>query len=521
MKLERYYSSVREEVSPLADDANTLLERQDYVGFFKACGPNYVRGIRRAQEVTAIFTFQSNSSESSKAFAASLSVTAPGAELNASASAKSKFSSMSSSMTITIKGYGMRLNQEGSGTLVATSLEEYQEVMKFAFKSFTQNEDSPNIGMIYGIEVVPWVNNVAFQVAAQVHDENVELPLPRSLIPRGYLKLTPHTLYTLGTARADYTCKEPSFYIDKFGYCCEGDALYQISTKTYVFNFDLAMGSTELDTELDLRMCRPIRSLDKALVKDNMSTNGEFVANLDTMLRYKLNQLATLSRCVSASKSLPDRYDFNLLKSQDYVKYDGVVDPDFTLYQLRRAVDPLSNFGMVTQMGRELDEWIEMYYSPCLAAIYGSNIGTTPGTDPQYFLAYPWHRHPQCMQLSCLALYMRWDRVDGGCVGSVLNGQNAPLYVADEPKCAKDMENTAGTEETCKVPSATLVKFQTDVNECWNDAGFTSGTVDYYVDHYCMPQLTDNILASTDPLHVNITALKTAITDKTKCQVTP
>ena len=31
MKLERYYSSVREEVSPLADDAFTLLSSQDYV----------------------------------------------------------------------------------------------------------------------------------------------------------------------------------------------------------------------------------------------------------------------------------------------------------------------------------------------------------------------------------------------------------------------------------------------------------------------------------------------------------
>lgn len=58
MRIERYYASVREEVSPLLDEAVLLLERQDYVGFFKACGPNYIRGIRRAQEVTAIFSFQ-------------------------------------------------------------------------------------------------------------------------------------------------------------------------------------------------------------------------------------------------------------------------------------------------------------------------------------------------------------------------------------------------------------------------------------------------------------------------------
>ena len=59
MRIERYYSSVREDVTPLSNDARTLIEQQDYIGFFKACGPAYVRGIRRAQEVSAIFIFKS------------------------------------------------------------------------------------------------------------------------------------------------------------------------------------------------------------------------------------------------------------------------------------------------------------------------------------------------------------------------------------------------------------------------------------------------------------------------------
>ena len=38
---------------------------------------------------------------------------------------------------ITILGYGLALGTEGSSTLVSTKLEEYQDVMKFSFKSFT------------------------------------------------------------------------------------------------------------------------------------------------------------------------------------------------------------------------------------------------------------------------------------------------------------------------------------------------------------------------------------------------
>ena len=53
MRINRYYTSIREELSPLTADAKTILDNKDYVGFFKSCGANYVRSIRRAQEITA------------------------------------------------------------------------------------------------------------------------------------------------------------------------------------------------------------------------------------------------------------------------------------------------------------------------------------------------------------------------------------------------------------------------------------------------------------------------------------
>merc|ERR1711957_959304 len=164
MRIERYYSSVREELSPLSEDALTLLDRQDYIGFFKSCGPNYIRSIRRAQELTAIFSFTSTSADVAASFVATVQASSP----------NTFFSS------------GLGLNSEGSATMVAASLEEYQEVMKFGFKSFTQNEDSHNIGMVYGMEIVPWVDNTSFQVNSKLMEEAVIIPLPRSMIPRAY-----------------------------------------------------------------------------------------------------------------------------------------------------------------------------------------------------------------------------------------------------------------------------------------------------------------------------------------------
>ena len=74
MRIERYYASLREEVSPLVEPAQELLNRQDYVGFFKACGPNYIRGIRRAQEVTAMFSFKSSDVETASQYASNVQV---------------------------------------------------------------------------------------------------------------------------------------------------------------------------------------------------------------------------------------------------------------------------------------------------------------------------------------------------------------------------------------------------------------------------------------------------------------
>merc|ERR1711957_477251 len=227
MRIERYYSSVREELSPLSEDALTLLDRQDYIGFFKSCGPNYIRSIRRVQELTAIFSFTSTSADVAASFVATVQASSPntffssGGSASSSVGASSKYSSVTSSMEITILGFGL------------------------GFKSFTQNEDSHNIGMVYGMEIVPWVDNTSFQVNSKLMEEAVIIPLPRSMIPRAYsfttdsdgaISVTDPSLvwsYSQNT-RDSFMCKESSFHKDRYGYCCEVSVLWDTVTQTYV-----------------------------------------------------------------------------------------------------------------------------------------------------------------------------------------------------------------------------------------------------------------------------------------------
>lgn len=482
MRIERYYASVKEEASAITAPAMTLLTNQDYIGFFKACGPNFVRSIRRVQEVTTKFKFTSSSVETAGKFAASLQQTGSSGSSDGTTDTETNFKSISSSMEIKIQGYGLGLTLDGSETLMATSLGQYNGVMNFAYNLMTKNPHAAHVGMVYGIEVVPWVENVLFQVAAQVTDTVIEIPLARSLIPRAYNRTNKDDLYFDKTdpfARIDFRCKNPGSVIDKYGYCCESQAMYDYETSTYN------------DDDLNERTCRPIRQLDGVLIKENLAGNGEFVARLDATLRYKTNGLSNLQRCISSIRGYPEAADHHYLKPNA-----GVVEGiKLTVYDMKNALDPFNDFSLVKHMGRELDEFIDMFYAPCLAALFGSNVGTSSSTDPSYFMAYPWHSHKECSYMSCTADGMRWDRDNGGCVPGLTSGPNTGSYVEGSDstsKCSFDTES-GSEEQVCKYSSVDQNAYQDKIKACWSSGG-AGGAPAAYLMNYCMPRVSSSFM---------------------------
>lgn len=476
MRIERYYASVKDEASTISDAALTLLDRADYVGFFKSCGPTYVRSIRRVQEVNTMFKIKSSSVEGASSFASSLTQTGDASKNSTetgTTATDEKFKSISSSMTIKITGYGLGLTEAGSETLVATSLAEFQGVMKFAYNLMTKNPNAIHIGMVFGIEVVPWVENVLFQVAAEVQDVILEIPLARSLIPHAYPTDSTSTATfdnTSATARLDFRCKNPINRIDKYGYCCEPAAMYDYEAGIY--NAD----------NLDQVVCRPIRQLDHTLIKENLSSNGEFVARLDSALRYKTNRISNLQMCISSARGFPDSLDNHYLKPNADPMGETVVR--LTLWDMKRAIDPMNDYSLVTHMGKELDEFISMFYGPCLAALFGANAGSSSSTDTSFFMAYPWHTHRECTYMSCLADGMRWNREEPGCVMGLLSGPNAAGYGDSDGGCDYDTES-GGASQTCKNSAADMTNAVDRLKQCWG-AGVAP---QMYMDQYCMPRL--------------------------------
>ena len=299
------------------------------------------------------------------------------------------------------------------------------------------------------------------------------------MIPKAYNE-TDSTIIFSEANRDKLKCKEDYFKIDKYGFCCEPAQLYDPKTEIY----------PEPATTCPLTecVCKPIQNLDKSLVKENMSNNGEFVARLDNAMRYKLVSLGSLEKCISSARAIPEKYNFNILKPNDSVKYTKSISVDITLIELKRAVDPLGNYELVKHLGKEMHEWIEMFYSPCIAALYGMNVGTTPNTDVSYFMAYPWHTHDECMKLSCLTNGMRWDRTNGGCIPSLVTGTAAPGYTGDNAKCALDVD-TYGDSQACKYDTTTLDTFRSEAQTCWSNTQVISA-IDYIIIQYCNPKIS-------------------------------
>ena len=110
-----------------------------------------------------------------------------------------------------------------------------------------------------------------------------------------------------------------------------------------------------------------------------------------------------MDQCINKANKFPDWYDSYILKTNGDSLYDAVIEHSITLSLLKLALDLLGDYSLVRHLSEELDEYVDMYYQPCMAALFGTNVGTTSDVEAKYFMSYPWHTHNECVYLSCLA----------------------------------------------------------------------------------------------------------------------
>lgn len=487
MRVERNFSTIVENKAPLSPAASRMIEMEEYVSFFMTCGPNFVRSLHRAQEVTAIFTFTGEDQRMAERFAETVRLYVYG---NRGESMKSISShnradiigfdldrsftntDIMKSLSIELIGYGLGLNKGGLESLATTSLDEFNVVMRYAFDSMIKtNHTDTQSGMVYEMEVFPWANNLEFLRLMEILKNDVVVQSPHGLIENVQIGQD-------DDGNEVRRCSSDFLVQDDYGKCCDE---LEIKTTT--------TGKRRVCQENDFMLSGEART--------NLIINAEFVSWLGSVAHEKVASLSAVSQCVSTLRTFPKRFDYFYLESNDQAEFDDSLEMMFTLKELKAILDPTGNLDIVSMVGDENEEFFEMFYQPCLSALYGMNYGDDAFTDPKYFMAEPWYNHEECTWQSCMGKNMAWDRINGnGCIDGLLGRKSnqIPIPAEDDPYCAKLL--VSGQEE-CKYKYPPGDNLVTNIDNCLEilpkikdgRGNPISLSISDIVDHFCMPQL--------------------------------
>lgn len=469
MRLERFFSTVIENTSKLSAAAKQMLASEEYINFFMTCGPNYIRTIHRAHELLAVFNFEESDPVIAQLFTDSLKAYVYGNRRNATDVTVDEDGNINvigfdfddvlleseavNSLTIEILAYGLGdLITGGSETLVTTSLDEFNRVMRFAFDSMVKtnndntddddDDDTGNdndldllpAGLIHGIEVVPWADNVEFIQVGKVFQETVTLPQPYGMIENS------ETLIS-NEGETVVLCLSDASIADDYGKCCDPLEIVDVTMK---------YGDSYEEVK---RSCQPRAAIPPALMRANLQVNAEFVSWLGSLTRDKAHRLTTLTQCVNKLHSIPKHLDYYFLEISNKVGFEEALEMSLTVKELKAALDPSIRGAIISMVGQEHDEYLEMFYQPCVSALYGMNTGTDTQIEPLHFMAEPWYNHEECSRQSCMIPTSAWDRINGnGCIDGLLSQTvNSDVVVNDQfdPYCAKVIDDVTG-REVCK-----------------------------------------------------------------------
>lgn len=398
MKSDRYYTSIDEAEVALIAPAVQLLARGNPVQFFQACGPNYIRSIRRNTEVMSIFVYGTMSvdTDSSMDMKITAMVSNPGGgSVNRAKHSRSeKRNSSASGLVIKILASGLSFAAtqhaaENGGSLVARNLKDFKNVMDTCFKSM----QDPYAGFVKSVELVPWTSNAAFMNVLRI-----DQPMSRTL----------------------YGCyyNEAGETVNQFGEtedCFDGSDGTPATTCGYDANM------RELFNENLCQVTGTEDALHKDIRRFNLISNAEFIARLEDRLRHDLEQMQTHRNCIQDLMSfLPEYYEQDLLNHKRPGAGLGFSGPQMQVKTLLHmlivgnaieipasasaykgswvgtGVQDENNFIYMRRLVLFTD-YLEGYLEPCMLALGETTYGVSMGA----MQLYHWTAVSECNRIMC------------------------------------------------------------------------------------------------------------------------
>ena len=344
MATERYYASINEQTATLMPDALALIQRGDLIGFFQACGTGYIRSIRRTAELAAVFEYSSSSATLAKEMAAEIT------DASAESSASSKNTSSNSNRKITIKGFGLGLNSNGSDTLVANTLDEYHAAVKYAFRSMQET----GVGMVHGVEVMSWMNNLQFQNAVRFQrTEEIEWVLPKNEAGKDIVGANKYRSVVQGRQIAAAVVSSDG-----------------VVTSPAVFD--------------------PVY-VEAIEVKAITMINAEFITGLEAYYRKEMNTVSKFVACQGKVKALMARGQGHFYL-QDHTRMKLTEEDRADAWTVKEASEIMSNGNHLNKRMQSLKNFVKYFYGKCTSLI---SQYSDDGSMTKY-----WWDIPECMPTS-------------------------------------------------------------------------------------------------------------------------
>uniref|UniRef100_A0A7S1BKA5 Uncharacterized protein n=1 Tax=Corethron hystrix TaxID=216773 RepID=A0A7S1BKA5_9STRA len=433
MKVDRYYTSIDETASTLTAQVTQMLSRGGIIQFFQACGPNYIRAIRRTTELAATFDYGSISRSYDGSVVDSIQNNideSTSQERTTTTKNKVKVSGL----LIRIFGYGLSLNafqgtDSGDVSLVAKDLKDYRRVMDTALKSM----QDPHGGMVRSIELVPWTSNAAFQNTLRL-----DTPLTRNV----------------------YRC------IITDGNCTDGTDGNLATTCGYEAN------GTALANDADI--CRVDGSEDavyKDIRKFNIVANAEFIARINAIIRQEMTALQIHMNCISQLLMYPfdlhtsellnrrisdDNFYMNIRQLTYRLLYgeNGTLPTNSNFFNDPAAVLSGGNEEnyLFVRKARNILDYIQNFFERCMLKMGETKYSVASGN----MQLNHWSDIPECNKIMCTLPNTAYN--NGNCVAYTGDFSDfLPLTTRLDEYCPpeiflEDDQNKMGLQYTQSVP---------------------------------------------------------------------
>mmetsp|Transcript_12864 Transcript_12864/g.28403 ORF Transcript_12864/g.28403 Transcript_12864/m.28403 type:complete len:521 (-) Transcript_12864:197-1759(-) len=397
MKSDRYYTSIDETQAQVLGEVSNILSRGNVIQFFQACGPNYIRSIRRSTEVGSCFTFKDYSVNIDTEFAYEIE----GSAGNTGFQGGLRFDRKALEMTITIFAFGLGLvtsaaGQDSDVSLIARNMDDYKRVMDTAFRSM----QDPYAGKVASVELVPWTSNAAFQNLVKV-----DTPL----------------------SRTSYRCRDES--------SCEDCGYDTNHTELYDPSLCIVSGTED--------------ALHKDLRKFNLIANAEFIARIDALVRQQLLAVQIHMNCISELLLFPrPEYDDKKLYNRNptlnldmtvkiltyrLLRSDSTQVPDDSAY-LNQHPSPGDKYLYMEKMTL-IQRYVTYFFQPCIIKLSETKYNVKSGN----MQLNHWTVVPECSKTMCTLPNTRYDVDD--CVPLSSNSDFVYLNYRLENYCPPQLKS--------------------------------------------------------------------------------